>query len=293
MPQARLEHDVLLEYDTFGDPSNPTLLLITGFTAQLTLWEEGFCQRLADGGFHVVRFDNRDCGLSTKFDGRDVDVMAVMAAALARVEVPSVPYTLSDMAADAVALLDVLGVERAHLVGASMGGMIAQTVVLEHPRRVRSLTAIMTSSGNPDVGGPTPEAAAVLFTPARSDRDGYIDDSERWLVFQSKRYGNAADNRAVAARNYDRSYYPQGAPRQLAAIFASGVRDELLTAVDTPTLVIHGRDDTLITPPAGEHLASLIPGARLMMVDDMGHDMPEPLWPILTAAIIEHVRRAG
>jgi pimeloyl-ACP methyl ester carboxylesterase len=263
-----------------------------GFTAQMTLWPDDFCKRLADTGVYVIRFDNRDCGLSTKLDGVAVDVGAVMAAALSQQPVPEVPYTLTDMAADAVGLLDVLGIDRAHIMGASMGGMIAQQFAIEHPTRTRSLISVMSMTGEPEYGQAAPEVMAVLLAPPPVERQAYIDQSAGSLVWNSKKYGDEAHVREQAAADYDRSFYPEGAPRQLAAIFATGPRNIGLAALDTPTLVIHGRDDTLITPNGGFRTAELIDGANLLYVADMGHDLPEPLWPLLVDAIASHARRA-
>ena len=279
---------VELEYDTFGNPDDEALLLVMGFTAQMTAWPEAFCEGLAAGGRYVIRFDNRDCGLSTKFDGQQVDLPAVMQAMLADQpdQMPAVPYTLSDMAADAVGLLDHLGIERAHVVGASMGGMIVQTIAIEHPRRVRSLVSIMSQPGDPDVGQPAPEAATVLLTPPPTERDAYIARAADFAVWSSKRWFDVERAKEEAARAYDRSFYPEGAGRQLAAIYASGRRSERLRELDVPALVIHGRDDTLITPSGGQRTAELIPGAHLLLLSDMGHDLPEPLWPHIAAAIV-------
>jgi len=297
VPQARFRSvdglDMCLEYDTFGDPSDPALLLIMGYTAQMVQWDERFCRMLVDRGLFVVRFDNRDCGLSTKLDGASVDVDAVIKAALMEEPVPPVPYTLREMAADAVALLDHLGVARAHVLGASMGGMIAQHVAIDHPGRTASLISVMSQPGDPTVGQPTPEAAAALLTPPPSDREGYIANSTTWQIWQSRKYRSDELSRRNAARDWDRSFYPEGGPRQLAAIYASGSREEGLSALAVPTLVIHGLDDTLITPSGGERTAELVPGATLMLVDDMGHDFPEPLWPVLVDAIASHVQRAA
>lgn len=292
MARALLPSGIEIEYDTVGAASDPTLLLVMGFTAQLTAWDEGFCGLLADCGLHVVRFDNRDCGLSSKLDGVEVDVGSVIAAALAEGPVPQVPYTLSDMAADAVGLLDHLGIDRAHVMGASMGGMIAQHLAIEHPTRVRSLISVMSMPGEPEVGQPTPAAIEALLAPPPPDREAYIESSSRWLVWSSRKYGDAARNRRNAARDYDRSFYPEGANRQLAAIYASGRRTAALQQLRVPTLVIHGRDDTLISPSGGTRTAELIDGAHLLLLADMGHDLPEPLWPVLVDAIRSHTSRA-
>lgn len=289
MPRALVPTTgIELDYDTFGSPDDEALLLVMGFTAQMIAWPEAFCERLAAGGRYVIRFDNRDCGLSTKLDGQQVDLPAIMQAMLGGdpAAMPPVPYTLSDMAADAVGLLDHLGITRAHVVGASMGGMIAQTIAIEHPERVSSLVSIMSQPGDPDVGQPAPEAIAVLLAPPPTERQAYIDNAANYSVWSSKRYGDVELAKQQAARAYDRSFYPEGSSRQLAAIYASGRRSDRLVELSVPTLVIHGRDDTLITPGGGIRTAELIPGAHLLLLSDMGHDLPEPLWPIVTASIL-------
>lgn len=288
MPRAVLPTGIELEYDTFGSSDDPTLLLVMGFTAQMTAWDDAFCQRFVDRGFHLVRFDNRDCGLSTKFDGQQADPGAVMAAVLGGQPLPEVPYTLSDMAADAIGLLDHLGVGRAHIVGASMGGMIVQTMAIEHPERVVTLTSIMSTTGDNAVGRPTSEAIESLLAPPPADRDAFIAAADRSMVWASKRYGDPDRLRRNAALAYDRSFYPEGAPRQLAAIYASGDRSEALRELTTPTLVIHGRDDTLIDLSGGLRTAELVPGSNLLVLGDMGHDLPEPLWPTIVDAIVSH-----
>jgi pimeloyl-ACP methyl ester carboxylesterase len=250
-----------------------------GYTAQMVAWEEEFCKMFAAKNLFVIRFDNRDCGLSTKFDGAQVDVNAVITAALMEEPMPPVPYTLSDMASDAVGLLDFLKIERAHVLGASMGGMIAQVMTIEHPTRVRTLTSVMSMSGEPEYGQSAPEAMTALLSVPPSDREGYIAHSPIYQAFHSMKYRSDENSKRAAARDFDRSFYPQGAPRQLAAIYSSGRRTEQLRAVKTPTLVIHGKDDTLITPTGGERTAELIPNAKFVLVDDMGHDLPQPLWP--------------
>lgn len=281
-----------LEHATAGDPSDPPLLLVNGYTAQMISWR-GFVDHLVAQGLFVITFDNRDCGLSGKLDGRRVRPDDVLRAQLAGDPMPEVPYTLSDMATDAVGLLDALGIERAHIAGSSMGGMIVQTMAIEHPQRVASLTSIMSSPGDPRTGAPTPQALEVLLAPPPADRDAFIEASVAVEVWHSRAHFDAEAVRAQAAAAYDRSFYPEGGTRQLAAIYASGDRSERLARLDVPTLVIHGRDDTLITPVGGERTAELVPGARLLFVSDMGHDLPEPLWPVLAEAIGGHVRTAG
>ena len=277
-----------LEYDHFGNPTDPALLLIMGFTAQMVAWEEEFCQQLANRGHFVIRFDNRDCGLSTKLHGVPSNSDAVIMAAMMETEMPTVPYTLSDMAADAMKVLDHLNIERAHIMGASMGGMIAQTVAIEHPHRVKTLISVMSQPGELTVGQPTQEAMELIVTPAPTDRDEYIAFAPKWQLWQSKKYRSDEVSRRNAIRDFDRSNYPEGGPRQMAAIYASGSRAEGLQKLQVPTLVIHGTEDQLITPSGGERTAELIPNSTLLMVEDMGHDMPQPLWPFYLDAISKH-----
>ena len=292
MPRASFtstdNRSIELEYDHFGNPTDPALLLIMGFTAQMVAWDEEFCTQLADRGHFVIRFDNRDCGLSTKLHGVPSNSDAVIMAAMMETEMPPVPYTLSDMAADAMQVLDHLNIERAHIMGASMGGMIAQTVAIEHPHRVKTLISIMSQPGELTVGQPTQEAMELIVTPAPSDRDEYIAFAPKWQLWQSKKYRSDEVSRRNAIRDFDRSNYPEGGPRQMAAIYASGSRAEGLQKLEVPTLVIHGTDDQLITPSGGERTAELIPNSTLLMVDDMGHDMPQPLWPLYLDAISKH-----
>jgi pimeloyl-ACP methyl ester carboxylesterase len=292
MPRATLPSGIELEYATAGDAGDPALLLVNGYTSQMTSWR-GLVDRLVDQGLFVIAFDNRDCGLSTKLDGQAASPGKVLAAQLEDGPLPEVPYTLSDMAADAVGLLDHLGVERAHIVGVSMGGMIVQTIAIEHPTRVASLTSIMSSVGDPRVGAPSAEAREVLLTPPPVEREAFIESMLNTRVWASRKYFDPDLARSLGAAAYDRSFYPEGATRQLAAIYASGDRSAGLAELDVPTLVIHGRDDTLISPEGGERTAELVPGARLLYVSDMGHDLPEPLWPVFAEAIGGHVRTAA
>jgi pimeloyl-ACP methyl ester carboxylesterase len=221
-----------------------------------------------------------------------VDPNAVFAAALTSQEIPPVPYTLSDLAQDAVELLNHLGLETAHILGASMGGMIAQTLVIEHPERARSLISLYSVTGEFEIGAPTAEAAEALLGPSPTERQAYIDASPKYGVWQSKRYFDEVAVKRQAARDFDRSFYPEGSSRQLAAIYASGSRVEGLQKLQTPTLVIHGTDDTLLPSDGGKRTAELVQGSTFLLVADMGHDLPEPLLPLITGAMAAHMRLA-
>jgi pimeloyl-ACP methyl ester carboxylesterase len=291
MPRAVLPTGVELEYVTTGDPADPAVLAVSGYDSQLVSWQDGLVERIAAHGLFVIRFDNRDVGLSTKFDGRLVDTAAVMAAAAAGEPLPPVPYTLSDMAADGIGLLDHLGVERAHVIGRSMGGMIVQMMAIEHPDRVASVVSIMSTTGARDVGQATPDARVALMAPAPTDRDEYVN-SLTGLTWASRRHPDPDWLRELAALQYDRCFYPEGATRQLAAVVATGDRTDRLRRLDVPFLVIHGRDDTLIAPSGGEATAAAVPGASYLLLNDMGHDTPRPLWPMFAEAIAGHVRLA-
>jgi len=280
-----------IEYATFGSPSNPAILMIMGYTAQMIVWPQDFCQLLADAGYYVIIFDNRDCGLSTHLDGVVVDTGPIIMAAMTDQPIPPIPYSLSDMATDAVGVLDHLGIERAHVIGMSLGGMIAQVVAYEHRRRTITLTSISSQPGDPDVGQPSMDAAMVIFADPlpTTSREDYIASSVQWQVWQSKKYRSDELSYAAAAASYDRAFYPEGAPRQLAAVYGSGRRHEQVATISCPTLVIHGTDDQLIVQSGGERTAELIPGSKLLLIDDMGHDLPQPLWPVLLGAILDHV----
>jgi pimeloyl-ACP methyl ester carboxylesterase len=291
VPQITTPQDVTLQYETAGSSADPPLLLVAGFGAQLIAWPRAFCERLAAGGRYVIAFDNRDCGLSSKLDGQGADVGAVIAAASAGDFAQArqlAAYTLSDMSDDGLALLDALSIERAHVLGSSMGGMIAQTMAIEHPERLLTLTSMMSSTGEREFGQSTPEARQALLSPTPGDRAGYVDAAERSLIWRSRKYPNLAGTRRLAGESYDRGYSPAGTSRQLAAMIASGSRADGLRRLRLATLVIHGLDDALIAPSGGERTAALVPGARLLLLADMGHDRPEPLWPEICGAILEH-----
>ena len=277
---------VEIAYDTFGNPSSRPMLLIMGLGAQMIRWDEAFCKALAAQGHWVIRFDNRDVGLSTKFDQAGIpDIMSLIMGKKA-----DVPYKLKDMAADAVGLLDVLGIKSADVVGVSLGGMIAQTMAIHYPKRVRTLTSIMSSTGNPSLPQTRPEAAEVLLAPAASNRNDYLaNELKAAKVLHGPKYPLNEDYvRKYSERSYDRCYHPQGFPRQLGAILASGSRNEALAKVKTPTLVIHGTADPLIPVEGGKDTAKSIPGAKLLIIEGMGHSIPVEVAPQIIRAILEH-----
>jgi len=283
---------LVLEYEEFGAADAPVILLIMGLGTQMTAWPVPFCEGLANSGFRVVRFDNRDVGLSSKLEGERVP--GIVHYLLARyLGVPlNVPYTLEDMANDVIGLLDAIGIRKAHVVGASMGGMIAQTAVGRFPERFHSLTSMMSSSGDPPLPGPTAAASKQLRSarPDPSSRDSVIQMiMKSYRVLGSPDYQRSDEElRKLASDSFDRSYYPQGFYRQFAAIMASGSRVDLLRTIRTPTLVIHGNSDPLIPVACGVHTAEQIEGARLERIDGMGHDLPPQLLGRMVELIDEH-----
>ena len=279
-----------IAYETFGDPADETILLIMGLGVQMLGWDEEFCRLLAARGYRVVRFDNRDVGRSTKVEGGPrPDLMAAIAG-----DVSSASYTLDDMADDCAGLLDVLGVQRAHLVGASQGGMIAQAMAIRHPDRVLSLVSIMSTTGEQAVGQPHPEAIPALLTSPPADRAGFVEFVVgAWRVIGSPGFqADEAALRALAGASFDRGIFPDGTGRQLLAILASGDRTEALRKLDVPTTVIHGTSDVLVDASGGRATAAAIPGARLELIEGMGHDLPAQLWPRFVDLIVENAERA-
>ncbi|MEO6317844.1 MAG: alpha/beta hydrolase [Acidimicrobiales bacterium] len=277
---------VEIAYEIHGDPGGEPLLLVMGLGAQLIAWPIELCDALVDRGFFVVRYDNRDTGLSTKFeDPADHDFMASFLRA-SQGEPVKVAYKLSDMAHDGMALLDHLSIDSAHVVGASMGGMIAQTMAIEHPARVRTLTSIMSTTGEPEVGQPTPEAMAILLRPTATSRDEAIAASvEASKAIGSPEHFDPTLAKQRAEEAYDRSFFPAGVARQLLAILASGSRADGLAQLDVPTVVIHGDVDPLVTPSGGQRTAELIPGAELVVLEGAGHDLPLQLLPQVVDAV--------
>lgn len=279
-----------IAYDEIGDRGGEPLLLVMGLGTQLIHWDERFCRLLAEEGFRVIRFDNRDVGHSTKLETARIPGRAPMLLGLG-----TPAYRLRDMAADVVGLIDALGIEAAHLVGASMGGMIAQTLAIGAPERVRSLCSIMSTTGSRRLAMPTRRALGTLIGSPPGERDAYAEHFVRlFKVIGSPRY--PADERGLremALAAFDRCHYPPGVARQLHAITAAGDRTRDLRALEVPTVVIHGDRDPLVRPAAGRATARAIPGARLHMIEGMGHDLPPQVWPVIAQEIHRNAARAG
>jgi pimeloyl-ACP methyl ester carboxylesterase len=261
-----INDDCKLYYETFGSPSDPTLLLVNGVGSQCTNFKSEWCERFAAAGFHVIRFDNRDVGLSTHFTDAPLDDKGAA-------------YTLGDMAADAVAVLDAAGVDKAHVMGLSMGGMIVQQLAIHHRERLLTMTSVMSRTGEPGYGQSTPEGYALLTTPGASDRDSavqrHVDGMHLW---GSPEFADEERWRKDAEAAYDRNCDPAGVARQFFAIGAAGSWADDLPGVTTPTLVMHGDKDTLIDISGGRRTAALIPGAKFVTIEGMGHDYPPELW---------------
>lgn len=286
---------LLIEYEAFGEPSSPPVLLIAGLGSQMITWQAEFCQKIANKGFYVIRFDNRDTGWSSKFEEVGIPDIMEMVDMILRGDSPNTPYTLVDMANDAAGLLDVLNIKQAHICGRSMGGMIAQEFALNHNDRTLSLTSIYSTTGNPDLPQATPEALKPMIQPAPTGREAYIkyyvEGFRAWagngLPFNEQFYLN------MAAKSYDRSFYPQGTARQLAAVLAQSNRKPALSKLDTPTLVVHGDEDPLVPLEAGRDTAEAIPNAELLIIKGMGHELSEMnnYWLRISEAIVNHMRK--
>jgi pimeloyl-ACP methyl ester carboxylesterase len=294
-PQIARANGIDICYEIFGDPNAEPMLLIMGLGAQMIHWDDEFCRQLAARGFRVIRFDNRDIGKSSKMSGGK-RLTAVEMLKLRFLKIPlAAPYKLLDMAKDTIGLMDVLGIKSAHLVGASMGGMIAQEIAISFPERVRSLTSIMSTTGNPKVPPPTREATAVLMAPPPATKEEYFDRyAKTWKILRVGSFPeDEALDRSRAERTYQRGLNPAGVGRQLRAVLASGSRSERLRAVKAPSLVIHGTVDPLVHPVGGKDTAASIPGAKLLMIDGMGHALPIPMWPQIIDAIDKHAHGAA
>jgi len=296
MPQVKA-NGLSFEYDITGKDGDEPILLIMGLGGQMTLWRQPFLEKLAARGYRVIRFDNRDIGLSEKLESLGPPDMGAVLAAYAEGRLAPAPYDLSNMAADAAAILTALGIERAHIVGASMGGMIAQLVAADHPDNTLSLTSIMSTTGNRALPPAKPEAMAVLNTPApnpNEDMEGYLASSlAAARVIGSPGYPvDEGEQRAFAKSNALRSYYPMGFLRQYAAVLASPDRRPKLAAIKAPSMVIHGEDDALVPVEGGKDTAASIPGAELVTIPGMGHDVPPALYDTIIDAIVRVAQRA-
>jgi pimeloyl-ACP methyl ester carboxylesterase len=291
VPEERAPaNGIEIVYETIGDPSNPPLLLVMGLGMQLIHWDDELCERFAERGFRVIRYDNRDAGRSTQIDAP----VPNLARAMAGLKIDA-PYLLDDMADDAVGLLDHLGIEAAHVAGASMGGMIAQTMAIRRPERVVSLTSIMSTTGERRVGRPKLRVWSVLARRAPRGKEAYVEYFVRiFRLIGSKGFPVDEDRvRALAAASYERGHRPAGTARQLAAIMASGDRTERLRQLRMPAAVFHGRSDPLVPFRGGRATAEAIPGARLVAIPGMGHDLPREVWPQLVDAVAETAARAA
>jgi pimeloyl-ACP methyl ester carboxylesterase len=288
---ARINDDIELCYETFGDPADPTVLLVMGLGTQMIAWRDEFCEMLVERGFHVVRFDNRDIGQSTHLS----HIRTPTLKQLVLRDRNAAGYLLEDMAADAVGLLDALGIERAHVVGASMGGMIAQTIAAQHPDRVLSLVSIMSNTGNRWTGQPAFTVIPLMLKAPPKERQAYIDMIENLhkVIGSTDLERDVEDLRAMAGMAFDRRQDPRGAGRQMMAILASGDRTEELKTIRVPTLVIHGTADKLVRPSGGKATAKAIPGAELMMIEGMGHDLPRAAWDRIVDGIVRTAGRAA
>ncbi|HEY8039279.1 MAG TPA: alpha/beta hydrolase [Polyangiaceae bacterium] len=291
MPRAKLPAGIDLEYETFGDEAAPLLVLVMGFSMQMIAWDTAFCEALAARGFRVVRFDNRDVGRSTKLEHLGFpDFARAMGGDRA-----AAAYSIEDMAGDLVGLIDALGAKAAHIVGASMGGFIVQETAIHHPERVLSVASIMSGTGDRSVGQARPEALAALLSPPPPDRDAAVEHALGvWRVIGSPGFpfDEGRMRRRVGAA-WDRDHDPIGVARQATAIFTQRDRTADLARVRAPAVVIHGADDPLVTLSGGEATARAIPGARMVIVPGMGHDLAEGAWPIIVDAIVDNARRAG
>jgi pimeloyl-ACP methyl ester carboxylesterase len=287
MPNVRA-NGICLEYEEFGSQDATPVLLIMGLGAQMVMYEDELCRQLAGRGFHVIRFDNRDIGLSTKFHDKCADP-APLLLDLVQGKTVDAPYSLDDMADDAAALLQALGIPAAHVVGASMGGMIAQLLAIRHPQRVLTLTSIMSTTGNPDLPQGDPAVLVLLAQPVPSGREAAIEHAimlSRTLAGGGFAFDEARGRR-LAELSYDRDTDPTGTLRQLAAIMTAPSRKDALRSVTVPALVIHGDADPLVPVAAGFDTAAAIPGARIMVIEGMGHELPEPVWPRVIDALVE------
>ncbi|MFX1589631.1 MAG: alpha/beta fold hydrolase [Promethearchaeota archaeon] len=293
MPKAEV-NNVIIEYEAIGDPNSKPLLLIAGLGSQLLAWSDEICEYLAENDFFVIRFDNRDVGLSTKFEDAGIPNMMEISAAYSRGEVPKIPYTLEDMAGDAIGLLDALNIEKAHICGASMGGMIAQIIAYKYPSRVKSLAVIMSTTGNPKLPPSKPEIMMQFFAPVPSEREAYIDEMvKRDSLINGIFPYDEKQSREYRTREYDRCYYPEGIARQMAAMAVPGNIKPYISAISAPTIVIHGSEDPFNLIEAGKDIATTIPNAELFIIDGMGHSFPRDIIPKIIKALVANSNRSS
>ena len=295
MPKT-MANGIELHYEEHGSPSDPAMLLIMGFGAQLTLWPDELVEALAAEGFRVIRYDNRDIGLSHKFDGVKAPGLVRMTLMSKIGMTPRVPYTLADMAADGIGLLDALAIEKAHIVGASMGGMIAQHVAAKYPERCLSFTQVFSTTGNPKLPAAKKEALQALVTRPKSDAEEALVEHGIMLArtIGSPAYPSPEDRlRERALTSVRRSFYPQGPTRHLSAIVADGDRRAMLREIGVPTLVLHGEDDPLVPCEGGHDTANCIPNAKLKTIPGWGHDLPLELVDELSQDIATHAKSSA
>jgi pimeloyl-ACP methyl ester carboxylesterase len=288
---------IQIEYETFGDPLSPALLLIIGLGSQLIHWQDEFCQQIADNGYHVIRYDNRDAGLSTKNDELAMPEIMEKIGALFSGQKVSTPYTIEDMANDAVSLLDTLNIDKAHICGMSMGGYIAQTFAIKNPSRTLSLTSIYSHCGNRKEFLPTQEVMAAMMTPTPEEREAYIEHMLKFfkLISGTGLPFDEEFHRALAGRSYDRSFCPEGTGRQYLAIMVQKDRTAELSDLKIPSLIIHGDADPLVPMNGGKATAAAIPGSSLKIISGMGHAIPNlnAYWGDIKDAVINHMKKAG
>jgi len=293
MPKAKV-NNIEIEYETIGDPISKPLLLIAGLGSQMLAWSDEMCESFANRGFFVIRFDNRDIGLSTKLEDAGMPDFMEINADYTSGEIPKVPYTLEDMAGDAIGVLDALNIDKAHVCGASMGGMIAQIIAYTHPSRVLSLAVIMSTTANPELPPSKPEILMQFFAPVPSEREAYIEEMVKRdsLIHGTFAY-DEDQSREYRTKEYDRSYYPEGVARQLAAMAVPGNIKPKISAIRAPTLVIHGSEDPFNLVEAGKDIAATIPGAELLILDGMGHSFPREVLPRIENALVANSNKIG
>lgn len=289
-PSIARSNGIEIAYETFGDPSEPPLVLIMGLGYQMVFWDKEFCIQLSRQGYQVIRFDNRDVGLSTWLDNAGVPDIVTMKQLMAQRKTAQAPYSLSDMADDVAGFLDALNMESAHIVGRSMGGMIGQMMAINHPERLKTLTSIMSSTSDPNLPPPKQEVLSILLEPEPTDIEGFVEHTIRiWHLLNGSVFPiDEALVREWARESYKRGLNPDGAARHFAAIIATGSRKEALKSINVPTLVIHGDSDPFVPVECGKDTAEAIPGARFIIIKDMGHTLPQAVYPQVIDAISHH-----